>query len=212
MDDWSKLGRLAARTRIFEKEAQMSHEQTGQTPVRLSRRSALRAGAALGAVGAGAAIGPAATALAAQGGWRTEHLEWDFVPTASSTPRAGSGPPQRGDFFSAWGPMFAVGDRRAQLGTYNCFGVWTSASTDTLLPYTRLATVQFDLGERGSVFGVINEGPPPGAADPVGVIQGGTGRYAGAQGTFQQGTVTPAAPPAPAQVRAVLDLLIPGQG
>ena len=187
----------------------MSQEQTGQTAVRLSRRSALRAGAALGAIGAGAAIGPAGTALAAQGGWRTEHLEWEFDNRgATSIMLAGSGPPQRGDFFSVVGAIFAAGDfGGARMGTYTCFGVWTAASTDTTGPFQRLTTIQFSLGERGSIFGIANEGQPPGAAQPVGVIQGGTGRYAGAQGTFQQF----ARAPEPG-VRAVLDLLIPGQG
>jgi hypothetical protein len=184
----------------------MSQEQRIR-PTRLSRRAALQAGAALGAAGAALAAGPATDALAAQGGWRSEHLEWDFVPTGSSITLAGSGPPQRGDFFSAFAALTAVGDTGGtQVGTYNCFGVWTSASNDTSVPYTRLTTVQFNLGG-GSVFGIINEGQPPGAPDPIGVIHGGTGRYAGAQGTFQQ----PGGPP-PVPVRAVLDLLIPGQG
>lgn len=185
----------------------MSKEQRIR-PTRLSRRDALKAGAALGAAGAALAAGPATDALAAQGGWRTVHLELDFVPTATSITLAGSGPPQRGDFFSAFAALTAAGDTGgAQVGTYHCFGLWTSASADTSVPYTRVVTVQFYLGERGSLFGVINEGSPPGAPDPVGVIQGGTGRYAGAQGTFQQ-----LGGPPPVPLRAVLDLLIPGQG
>jgi hypothetical protein len=175
----------------------------------LGRRAALRAGAALGAAGAGLAVGAAAAAPAAQGGWRTEHLEWDFdTRAATSLTLAGSGPPQRGDFFSVVGAMFAAGDfDGARLGTYNCFGLWTSASTDTAAPYQRLTTVQFDLGDRGSLFGIVNEGNPPGSAPPVGVIQGGSGRYAGAQGTFQQVPLAPAP-----GARAVVDVLIPGQG
>src|SRR5437016_11733432 len=116
----------------------MSREQTEKASVRLGRRAALRAGAALGAVGAGVALGSAAPALA-QGGWRTEHAEWEFSPTGVSITLAGGGPPQQGDFFTAWGPIVAVGDvGGAQLGMYHCFGVWTAASTDTSAPYTRL--------------------------------------------------------------------------
>lgn len=185
----------------------MSQQQRITKPTRVSRRAALQAGAALGAAGAALAAGPAAGALAAQGGWRTVHLEWDFVPAASSITLAGSGPAQRGDFFSAYGVLTAVGDTGgAQVGTYHCFGVWTSASNDPTAPYQRLTTVQFNLGG-GSLFGIINEGQPLESAAPIGVIHGGTGRYAGAQGTFQQ----PGGPP-PVPVRAVLDLLIPGQG
>lgn len=184
----------------------MAKDQASERPTRLSRRAALHAGVAFGAVGAGMAVAPAASALAAQGGWRTEHVEWDFVPAATSLTLAGSGPAQRGDFFSAFAPLTAVGDTGgAQVGTYHCFGVWTSASTDTAVPFTRLTTVQFSLGDRGSLFGVINEGQPPDAPAPIGVIQGGTGRYAGAQGTFQQ-----LGGPPPVPVRGVLDLLIPG--
>ena len=70
-------------------------------------------------------------------------------------------------------------------------------------------------------MGLINEG----GADPdslVGAVQGGTGRFVGASGTFQQVTVqgptpgvvaTPGAPgtPGPGQfvVRAVFDLTLP---
>lgn len=186
----------------------MSQEQRSKEPSRLSRRAALQAGAALGAAGAAMAAGPATGALAAQGGWRTEHLEYDFVGLRPiSITLAGSGPAQQGDTYSNTGPITAVGDvGGVQLGTYHCFGAWTAASTDTTVAYRRLTTVQFNLGERGSLFGVINEDTPSGA-DLIGVIQGGTGRYAGAQGTFRQ------IPNAPAPgLRAVIDIIVPGQG
>jgi hypothetical protein len=159
----------------------------------------------------------------------TEHLEVHVVvANPVNITLAGGGPPQRGDYFYIDGPIYAADDiGGAQIGQYNCFGAWTTAADDTAAPYQRLTTVQFLLND-GSIMGLINEG----GSDPdikVGAIQGGTGRYTGAVGTFQQfieqgttpGVATPgsaageaAATPAPAGtvVRAVFELMLPAQG
>ena len=98
---------------------------------------------------------------------------------------AGGGPPQRGDYFYVDGPIYAVDDvNGTQIGMYHCFGAWTTAADDTAAPYQRLTTVQF-LMDEGSIMGLINElGTEPDST--VGAVQGGTGRYTGALGTFQQ--------------------------
>src|SRR5687767_15779000 len=102
--------------------------------VRLSRRAALRIGALTGALGAGLAIGPgdstlssARPAYAQAGAWRQEKLEVDFTPVEPiSMVRAGSGPPQRGDWFYIDAPIFPMGQiGTTQIGTYQCFGAWT---------------------------------------------------------------------------------------
>lgn len=184
--------------------------------VRLSRRTALRSGATIGAVGASLAVGAAGSVLgpasaAAQGSpWRMEHLEADFTPiNPVSIVRAGSGPPQRGDWFYTDGPIFAVGDvGGTQIGQYQCFGAWTNAGTETSAGDQRLTSVKFDLFGRGQIMGLINEG---GADQPaiIGAVQGGTGAFTGALGTFRQ--VGPAAGVVaqPLVVRAVLDLMLP---
>ena len=108
--------------------------------VRLSRRAALRIGALTGALGAGLAVGTGGSDLglvrparAQAGAWRQEQLEVDFTPVDPiSIVRAGSGPPQRGDWFymdAAIYPMGQVGG--TQIGTYQCFGGWTHAASDT---------------------------------------------------------------------------------
>jgi hypothetical protein len=197
----------------------VSHEPAPRTNAPMSRRTALRAGVAAGAVATVATAG--SKAVVAQG---TEHLEVHVVVSNPvNITLAGGGPPQRGDWFYIDGPIYAADDvGGAQIGMYNCFGAWTTAADDTAAAYQRLTTVQFLLDD-GSIMGLINEG----GADPdikVGAIQGGTGRYTGAQGTFQQfieegttpGVATPdaAATPAPAGtvVRAVFELMLPQQG
>ena len=66
---------------------------------RLSRRAALRAAAVAGVVGSSAAFS-AAGAAAQDASGRMMHLEMDAViGTPVSIVRAGSGPPQRGDWF-----------------------------------------------------------------------------------------------------------------
>jgi hypothetical protein len=201
----------------------MSHNRSPHTKAPISRRTALRASVAAGAVVTVAAAG--SRAVVAQG---TEHLEVHVVVfNPVNITLAGGGPPQRGDWFYIDGPIYAADDiGGAQIGMYNCFGAWTHAASDTAAPYQRLTTVQF-LMDDGSIMGLINEG----GTDPdikVGAIQGGTGRYAGALGTFQQfieegttpGVGTPeaesdaaAATPAPAGtvVRAVFELMLPAQ-
>jgi len=151
-----------------------------------------------------------------------ERLEVDFTPVNPvSITLAGGGPPQRGDHFYIDGPIYAAGDVNGmQIGTYQCFGVWTHAATETDAPDQRLTTVQYRFDD-GVITGLINEG---GLDQPslVGAVQGGTGRYIGVSGTFRQvgkaaGVATPgaASPPAgtPAAgqlvVRAVFDLTLP---
>jgi hypothetical protein len=161
---------------------------------------------------------------AAQGtapaGWRTEHLEVEFTPGTPlpgvTIPRAGGGPPQRGDWFYIDSPLYAAGDAGgAQIGTYQCFGAWTHASTDTGVPDLRLTTVQYRFAD-----GAINElGDDPSAT--FGAVQGGTGIYTGALGTFQQldAPEIPATPDASGTptaaigvVRATFDLILPDLG
>jgi hypothetical protein len=200
----------------------MSHDHGRRTHAPISRRTALRAGVATGAAVTVATAG--SHSVVAQGS--AEHLEVHVVvANPVNITLAGGGPPQRGDFFYIDGPIYAADDiGGAQIGQYNCFGAWTTAADDTATPYQRLTTVQFLLDD-GSIMGLINEG----GSDPdikVGAIQGGTGRYAGALGTFQQfveqgttpGVATPepaageaAATPAPAGtvVRTVFELTLP---
>lgn len=208
----------------------MAHQASPNSSAPLSRRTALRAG-----VAAGAAVTVGSVDLshsdaqeatpAAPTGWRTEHLEIHVVVADPvNITRAGGGPPQRGDFFYIDGPIYAAGDiDGTQIGQYNCFGAWTTAADNREAPYQRLTTVQHLLDD-GSIMGLINEA----GSDPdikVGAIQGGTGRYTGALGTFKQipeqgtspGVVTPAASPgaagtpAPARTvfRSVFELMLP---
>jgi hypothetical protein len=167
------------------------------------------------------AAGPVRAAQeATPSGMRSEQLEVLFTPVDPVTiTRAGGGPPQRGDYFYVDGPIFAVGDvNGTQIGMYHCFGAWTSAD-DPDAPYLRLTTVQYLLDD-GSIMGLINEI----GADPtslVGAVQGGTGRYTGALGTFQQlpgpgaaeGSMATPGPGTPGAgqnvVRAVFELMLP---
>ena len=159
--------------------------------------------------------------MAAPAGWRTEHLEVDFTPhDPVSITRAGGGPPQRGDWFYIDAEIYAAGDvNGTRIGTYQCFGAWTAADDDTSAPSLRLTTIQFRLDD-GSIMGLINEF---GTEQHIGAVQGGTGRYAGALGTFEQVLVqapTPATPgaeaatPMPGQAvfRAIFDLILPNVG
>ena len=147
----------------------------------ISRRTALRTGAAAGAAGVGMTVAAAAPVRATQDatptGMRSEHLEVDWTPVEPvSIVRAGSGPPQRGDHFYIDGPIYAAGDvNGTQIGTYQCFGAWTAAATETDAPDQRLTTIQFRFDD-GIITGLINEG---GRDQPsiVGAVQGGTGRY-----------------------------------
>jgi hypothetical protein len=189
----------------------------------VTRRSALlRTGAGTAAAVLGA-VGLSRRAVAqspAPTGWRTEHLEFNVTPQDPVTiPRAGSGPPQRGDWFYVDAPIYAVGDvGGTQVGTYECFGAWTHSADDTTAHDRRLTTVQFRFDD-GTITGLINEF----GADPTttyGAVQGGTGAYTGALGSFQQLPGTPPATPSagtpPAQVPnvvlATFDLLLPDLG
>ena len=195
----------------------MSQERSTARTTRVSRRVALRTGAAAGAAGAALTVSAAAPnrAAAQDGAWRTEHLEVDFAPhDPISITVAGGGPPQRGDWFYIDAPIYAAGDMGgAEIGTYQCFGAWTAASDDTEAPTQRLTTVQFVLDD-GSIMGLINEA---GTELHVGAVQGGTGKYIGALGTFTQNP-PPASPdgaaatPAPAGFRAAFDLILPNVG
>jgi hypothetical protein len=201
----------------------MSPDQSLHQDASVSRRTAVRAGVAAGVVATVATARP--HSAMAQG---TEHFEVHVVvANPVNITLAGGGPPQRGDYFYIDGPIYAADDiGGTQIGQYNCFGAWTSAADATDAPYQRLTTVQFLLDD-GSIMGLINEG----GSDPdikVGAIQGGTGRYTGALGTFPQfveqgttpGVATPelaageTATPAPAGtvVRSVFELMLPAQG
>jgi len=151
---------------------------------------------------------------------QSEHLEVVFTPVDPVTiTRAGGGPPQRGDYFYVDGPIYAVDDvNGTQIGMYHCFGAWTTAA-DPNAAYQRLTTVQY-LMDEGSIMGLINEiGAKPSSL--FGAVQGGTGRYTGASGTFQQlpggapaeGTMATPAPGTPGAgqnvVRAVFELMLP---
>jgi len=206
----------------------MSQTRSTTETTRLSRRGALRTGAAAGAAGVGLAVGAGAPGRAiAQGGapagWRTEHLEVEFTPGTPLPPvsitLAGGGPPQRGDWFYVDAPLYAADDAGGtQIGTYQCFGAWTHAADDATAPDLRLTTVQYQFAD-GAIMGLINEF---GADDPhVGAVQGGTGRYTGALGTFSQvdAPAMPASPDASGTptsdvdaVRAVFDLILPDLG
>jgi hypothetical protein len=166
------------------------------------------------------ALAQEATPMAAPTGWRTEHLEVDVTPQDPvSITRAGGGPPQRGDHFYVDAPIYAAGDvGGTQIGTYQCFGAWTHAADDTTARDLRLTTVQFRFDD-GTIMGLINElGTDPSAN--FGAVQGGTGAYTGALGSFQQlpgePPATPSAgtPPAvvPNVVRSTFELLLPDLG
>jgi hypothetical protein len=200
----------------------------------LSRRAALQrlggsglAAAVLGTVALERSAAAAqATPPAPPPGWHSEHLVIEVTPVNAVTiTRAGSGPPQRGDFFYVDAPIFAAGNvNGTEIGRYQCFGVWTHAATDTSATDQRLTSVQFRFAE-GAITGIGNEG---GTANYLGSVQGGTGKYTSALGSFQQTVIsggvpgvatpgaTPAAPtpgtPAAGQivVHTVFDLLLPG--
>ena len=200
----------------------MSDEQTASANTPISRRIAVRAGVAAGAAGVGMTVGTADPGrAAAQAGMQTEHLEVLFTPVDPVTiTLAGGGPPQRGDHFYVDGPIYADGDvNGTQIGTYQCFGAWTAAASADDAPNQRLTTVQY-LFDDGAIMGLINEL----GADTtklVGAVQGGTGRFAHATGTFQQlpvegppvGTMATPGPGTPGAgqtvVRAVFDLMLP---
>ena len=205
----------------------MPHGRSTSTITPISRRTALRAGAAAGAAGVSMTVGAASPVRAAQDatpdGMRREHLEVDWTPVDPvSITLAGGGPPQRGDHFFVDGAIYAAGDvNGTRIGTYQCFGVWTAAADDVDAPNQRLTTVQYMLDQEGAIMGLINEA---GTGGPDGAVQGGTGRFVGATGTFQQITMqgptpgvvaTPGAPgtPGPGQfvLRAVFDLVLPQQ-
>jgi len=170
---------------------------------------------------AAGAAGPARAAQdATPTGMRREHLEVDYTPVDPVTvTRAGGGPPQRGDHFYVDGPIYAAGDvNGTRIGTYQCFGAWTAAADDADAPIQRLTTVQFLLDD-GAIVGLANEA---GTMGSFGAVHGGTGRFVGASGTFQQNGVqnptpgvvpTVGAPgtPGPGQyvLRAVFDLVLP---
>ncbi len=194
----------------------MLQKQANGETVRLGRRMALRAGLALGAVGAGviaatpAHAAPDRLGQAAQAVWQTQHLEVEQTPmNPVSITRAGSGPAQRGDWFFIDGPIYAVGDvGGTQIGQYQCFGAWTHAATETGAPDQRLTSVRWDLYGQGLIMGLINEG---GIDQPslVGPIQGGTDQFTGALGTFRQIGQAAGVVPGQVVVRSVFDLILP---
>ena len=198
----------------------------GWHPRRRSFPSAPRPGAAASVAGVGmtvATVGPARAAQdATPAGTRAETLEVLYTPVDPvSIVRAGSGPPQRGDHFYLDAPIFAVGDvNGTQIGTYQCFGAWTAAADASDAPNQRLTTVTFLLDD-GAIMGITHEGGAN-TGRHVGAVQGGTGRYVGALGTFQQLTehepeegmaATPVAAGTPEAgqlvLRAAFDLMLP---
>jgi hypothetical protein len=207
-----------------ERRMMVSHGRATSRVRSINRRTALRAGAAAGAAGVSMTVRAAGPVRAAQeatpAGMRSEHLEVDYAPVDPVTiTRAGGGPPQRGDHFYVDGPIYAAGDvNGTRIGTYQCFGAWTAAADDALAPIQRLTTVQFLLDD-GAIVGLANEA---GTTGSFGAVHGGTGRFVGASGTFQQNDVqnptpgvvpTAGAPgtPGPGQyvLRAVFDLILP---
>jgi hypothetical protein len=207
----------------------MHPRASANTSTKISRRRALRTGVTASVVGISGAVGATAPKRAAAqdatpAGMQTEHLEVVFTPVNPVTiTLAGGGPPQRGDHFYVDGPIYALDDvNGTQIGTYQCFGAWTAAAPASDAPNQRLTTVQY-MFDDGSIMGLINEL----GADTtklVGAVQGGTGRFAHATGTFQQlpvegppvGTMATPGPgtPSPGQtvVRAVFDLMLPQGG
>jgi hypothetical protein len=207
-----------------ERRTMVSHGRSTRRIRPISRRTALRAGAAAGAAGVSMTIGAAGSVRASQDdtppGMRSEHFEVVYTPVDPvSITRAGGGPPQRGDYFYVDGPIYASGDvNGTRIGTYQCFGAWTAAADDLDAPIQRLTTVQFQLAD-GIITALVNEAGTTGA---FGAIQGGNGRFLGAIGTVQQIGVQPPGPaedappnipgtPNPGQyvLRAVFDLMLP---
>ncbi len=186
----------------------MSREGGEREADRLSRRTALRVGAMFGAAGAGiAALSPTASADDDDVTWRKDRVEVDFTPLDPvSIVRADEGSPMRGDSFYMDGPVFAKDDVGGnQTGMYHSIGAWTTDSTNTDAAYQIVANVQFRLFGTGSIMGMINGGgTEPGGHE--GAIQGGTGRYAGAQGTFRQRVISESPR---VVVRTVFDLILP---
>jgi hypothetical protein len=141
------------------------------------------------------------------------HLEVDaVVGTPVSIVRAGSGPPQRGDWFYVDAVLYEVDKTDGPpIGDYQCFGAWTHAAAETSEANQRLTSVQFSIAGRGAITGMINEA----GADPsshVGAVQGGTGDFAGVSGTFTQPTLTGVrvgVEPGRAVFRGVFDLIMP---
>lgn len=187
----------------------------------INRRTALRSGVA-GAAGAAMSARAASPVRASQdatpAGMRREQYEVDWAPVDPvSITRAGGGPPQRGDHFYVDGPIYAAGDvNGTQIGVYECFGAWTAAADDVDAAFQRLTSVQF-LFDDGSIVGMINEA---GTGSAIGAVQGGTGRFLGASGTFNQRGVNPPGPdpspgapgtPGPGQyvLRTTFDLILP---
>jgi hypothetical protein len=138
------------------------------------------------------------------------HLEFDVVVgTPVSIVRAGSGPPQRGDWFFVDAVIFdADATDGPPIGTYQCFGAWTHAATETTAPDQRFTTVQFNLDDRGAIMGLINEaGAEP--SSHVGAVQGGTGEFAGVSGFFRQ-DLSIGINTNQTVFRGIFDLILPG--
>ena len=194
----------------------MSDEGTGDKKARLSRRSALRAGATAGAVGAGVAAGlagsPGAAALAAPLTlqMQMQHHEIDLAPAEEpvNIVRAGGGPPQRGDWFYVDAPIFEAGKVAGpQIGVYQCFGAWTNAANNEAATNQRFTCVQFHIFGKGALMGLINEDGTQGN-DHVGAVIGGTGQFLGAHGSFRQVEISAT----PFVARAIFDVMLPMMG
>lgn len=159
--------------------------------------------------------------------WQALRFEVDFVPDHSvSITAAGSGPPQRGDWFYVDAPIYPAGKTSGTpIGVYQCFGAWTAAATANDAPNQRLTAVQFHLAD-GMLMGIINEGGTTEARpNELGAVMGGTGAYANATGTFNQFNIAPKGgtagtisstggtpTPSASAVRSTFDLLVPKRG
>src|SRR5215217_1279935 len=139
-----RIFRLIVEPIIASRRTTMAHMRSTSTKRPITRRTALRAGAAASAAGVGMTVATAGPVRAAQdatpAGMRSEHLEVVFIPADPVTiTLADGGPPQRGDHFYVDGPIYAMGDvNGTRIGTYQCFGAWTAAADDAVAPIQRL--------------------------------------------------------------------------
>jgi hypothetical protein len=195
----------------------MTREQSARGTT-MSRRMALRAGAALTAVGAGAVVNsrgavhsPVRGAAAQPGPWRTLQLEFDFVGVngvvfdrLGGLNPAGT-PLEQGDHCNiAWrlhNPDQTDGE---QMGEYHCFGPYTrSAMEQGQAGMDCITVARFRLAE-GTIFGIVDCCPPH--WEGAGAVHGGTDAYLGAFGAIRQGPVRTGI------WRVAIDLYLPNFG
>lgn len=181
---------------------------------RLSRRSALRAGAVAGALGAGLAAGTRGGRLrprtAAAATAHTLHLEVDTVVLngvifSRDGGVAQSGVPrQQGDHCNVAWSLHAIDQADGeQIGDWHCIGPWVGSTKEKGAPGGAfLVTAQFELYGRGKLSGLVycsmgwNDG----------TVTGGTGEFHAASGSFRWG------PLAGSVSRIQFDLILPNVG